>query len=98
GFGFCVALGLWLIGVDYAALWGFLATILRFVPYVGALGTISLTLAMAVIQFPSWQQPALVAAMILSLELLTNSLIEPFTYGRAAGVSTVALLISATYW
>ena len=39
--------------------------------------------------------PALVAALFVALELVTNSLIEPLTYGHSAGVSTVALLVSA---
>lgn len=98
GFGAVVALGLTLIGVDYAALWGFLAAILRFVPYVGPIVASGLAIAMAVVQFPDWTQPLLVVALFITLELFTNNVVEPLTYGRSVGVSTVALLVAATFW
>jgi predicted PurR-regulated permease PerM len=98
GFGVVVFLGLRLIGVDYAALWGVLAAALRFVPYVGSACAAFLTIGMAVIQFPDWRTPSLVAGLFLLLELITANLVEPLTYGKSAGVSTVALLVSATFW
>ncbi|MGE5193192.1 MAG: AI-2E family transporter, partial [Deltaproteobacteria bacterium] len=98
GFGLLVALGLWLLGVHYAVLWGFLAAAFRFFPYVGAIAAAGLPLCMAVIQFPDWTHPALVAGLIIALEVVTNSFVEPLTYGRSAGVSTVALLVAATFW
>ncbi len=98
GFGIVVFLGLRLIGVDYAALWGVMAAALRFVPYVGSACAAALTIGMAVIQFPGWRTPALVGGLFLLLELITANLVEPLTYGKSAGVSTVALLVSATFW
>lgn len=98
GFGLLVALGLWLIGVDYAALWGFLAAVLRFVPYVGPIAAAALAAGMAVLQFPDWTHPLLVVGLFIGLELLTNNVVEPLTYGRTVGVSTVALLVAATFW
>lgn len=98
GFGLCVFAGLSLIGVEYAALWGFLAALFRFVPYVGAFVSLTLPFGMAVIQFPGWTSPLLVVGLFVTLELVTNNLIEPLTYGKAAGISTVALLIAATFW
>lgn len=98
GFGLVVALGLSLIGVDYAALWGFLAAVLRFVPYVGAVAATSLATGMAVLQFPDWTHPLLVVGLFVALELFTNNVVEPLTYGRTVGVSTVALLVAATFW
>jgi predicted PurR-regulated permease PerM len=98
GFGFFVALGLSLIGVDYAALWGFLAAVLRFVPYVGPIAAATLAVGMAVLQFPDWTHPLLVVGLFIGLELLTNNVVEPLTYGRTVGVSTVALLVAATFW
>lgn len=98
GFGFLVFLGLSLLGVQYAVLWGFLAATLRFLPFVGVIAGAGLPICMAIIQFPDWTHPALVAALFLVLELLTNSFVEPVTYGKSAGVSTVALLVSALFW
>ena len=98
GFGFAWYLGLLAIGVDYAALWGFLAGVLRFLPYIGAPCAAALALAMAVIQFPDWTHPAIAAGVYVALELVTNYLVEPLTYGRTAGVSPVSLLVSVVFW
>jgi hypothetical protein len=98
GFGFAWYLGLLAVGVDYAALWGFLAGVLRFLPYIGAPCAAALALAMAVIQFPDWTHPAIAAGVYVALELVTNYLVEPLTYGRTAGVSPVSLLVSVVFW
>jgi predicted PurR-regulated permease PerM len=98
GFGLLVFLGLSLLGVHYAMLWGFLAAAMRFLPYVGVIVGAGLPICMAVIQFPDWTHPGLVVGLFVVLEVLTNSLVEPVTYGKSAGVSAIALLVSALFW
>ena len=97
-FGATVALGLFLIGLPYAVLWGFLAAVLRFIPYVGAwlAALMPLTLALAV--FQGWQQPLFVLALFAALEPLIFLVVEPLLYGRGTGVSDVALLVAAFFW
>src|SRR5262249_43247159 len=87
GFGLLIFLGLSLLGVHYAMLWGFLAATMRFLPYVGVIVGAGLPICMAVIQFPDWTHPGFVAGLFVVLEVLTNSLVEPVTYGKSAGVS-----------
>ena len=91
-------LGLLAIGVEYAFLWGFLAAVLRYIPYVGvwiaALPPIILSLAM----FQGWVQPLLVFGLFLTIELLASNVVEPRLYGRSIGVSEVALLVAAALW
>src|SRR5262249_36727724 len=98
GFGVLVSVGLALLGVHYAVLWGFLAGTLRFVPYLGAIVAGGLPICMAVIQFPDWTHPVLVAGLFIVLEIMTNSFIEPVTYGKSVGVSALALLVAALFW
>ena len=97
-FGVAVGLGLFLIGVPYAVTWGFLAAILRFIPYLGAFIAMLLPLVVSLAVFPGWLQPALVVGLVLVLELVTGSVMEPWLYGQSAGVSQVALLIALTFW
>lgn len=97
-FGLVVFLGLALIGVDYAVLWGVLAASLRFVPYVGPVVAASLAIGMAVLQFSDWTQPAMAAALFGIMELITYNVVEPLAYARSTGVSTTALLVAATFW
>jgi predicted PurR-regulated permease PerM len=97
-FGFAVGLGLFLIGVPYAILWGFLAAILRFIPYIGPIVSASLPSALSLAVFPGWMQPFLVISLILLLELVINMIMEPLLYGQSAGVSEVALLVAVAFW
>ena len=95
--GLALAIGLFLIGVKYAFLWGFLAAMLRYVPYVGiwlaALFPILLSLAM----FDGWWESLAVIGLFLVLELVTGNLIEPWVLGQSMGVSEVALLVIAAF-
>jgi len=97
GFGLSIALGLWIIGLPSPALWGFLAGTLRFIPYVGTVLALALPTLMAIAQPNGWWQPVLVVALFTLMELIVNS-IEPFLYGKSAGVSPVGLLVSALFW
>jgi len=100
GFGLCVALGLKVIGVEYALTWGLLAATLRFLPYIGPILAAVLPISMAFIQFPAndWFHPLAALGLFIVLELICNNIIEPLAYGHGTGVSTVAILISALFW
>ena len=97
-YGAAIGIGLFFIGVPYAVLWGFLAFVLRFIPYVGPLvaaaGPITLSLAV----FSGWQWPLVTIAVFVAVELVTYMAIEPFLYGQTAGVSQVALLVAVAFW
>jgi predicted PurR-regulated permease PerM len=97
-FGMAAGLGLFLIGVPYAILWGLLAAILRFIPYVGPTIAAVLPSALSLAAFPGWGPPLLVIGLILLLELASNMIMEPLLYGQSAGVSEVALLVAVAFW
>jgi predicted PurR-regulated permease PerM len=97
-FGLAIGLGLFLIGVPYAILWGFLAAALRFIPYIGPVVSAILPSALSLAVFPGWIQPLLVIGFILVLELASNMIMEPLLYGQSAGVSAVALLVAVAFW
>lgn len=98
GFGAGIAAGLLLFGVPYAILWGFLAAVLRFIPYVGAWLAALLLITFALAAFPTWQQPLFVAGLFVGLEMVSSFVVEPLLYGHSAGVSQVALLCSIAFW
>ena len=97
-FGVAVGLGLFLIGVPYAVIWGCLAAALRFIPYVGVFSAALLPFALSLAVFPGWLQPALVVGLFLVLDVVANMVIEPWLYGHSAGVSQVALLVAVLFW
>ncbi len=97
-FGLAVAIGLTVIGIDYALLWGFLAGTLRYIPYLGPWLAASLPLALAVLITRGWTTPLLVIGLFLVLELFSNLVMEPWLYGRNVGVSVTAALVSVAFW
>lgn len=98
GYGIAVALGLWLIGVPYAALWGFFGALLRYIPYLGPWLTAILPIMLSLLISPDWSLAIMVLAMFCVLELITNMIIEPMLYGRGIGVSQAALLVCVAFW
>jgi predicted PurR-regulated permease PerM len=97
-FGLGIGIGLFFIGLPYALLWGFLAAILRFIPYVGPWAAAAMPVILSLAVFTGWEGPLLVVGLFLVLELAANMILEPWLYGESAGVSEVALLISISFW
>ncbi len=97
-FGAAVGLGLFLIGLPYALLWGFLAGLLRFIPYVGPWLAAILPSLLALAVFDGWVQPLLVIGLFAVVEPTIFLVIEPIFYGAGAGISEVALLIAVGFW
>jgi AI-2E family transporter len=97
-YGICIAIGLYFIGVPNALLWGMLAAILRFVPYVGAWIAASFPILLAVAISPAWTMPLLTFALFLSVELLAANALEPWLYGSSTGLSPIAIIASAAFW
>ncbi len=99
-YGLALSLGLTVLGVDYAFLWGFLAGVLRYLPYIGpwVAAILPIGLSLATSSGWWWWQPLGVIGLVLVLELLSNNLMEPWLYGQSIGVSEVALLIAAAFW
>jgi predicted PurR-regulated permease PerM len=97
-FGLAVGLTLYLIGLPYAILWGFLAAVLRFIPYVGPFAAAIMPSALSLAVFEGWMWPIVVVGLFLALELLNNMVLEPLLYGESAGVSGVGLLVAIAFW
>jgi predicted PurR-regulated permease PerM len=97
-FGVAVALALFFIGLPYALLWGFLAALFRFIPYIGATLAATLPTILALAVFNDWFWPLLVLGVIFALELVNNMALEPLLYGESAGVSEVGLLVAIAFW
>jgi predicted PurR-regulated permease PerM len=97
-FGLAIGAGLWMIGLPSPFLWGILAGVLRFVPYVGAVIGLVPPLFVAFAVDPGWGSLVWTIGLFAVIEPLVGHVIEPLLYGHSAGISPVAILVAATVW
>ncbi|WP_460448448.1 AI-2E family transporter [Alsobacter sp. SYSU BS001988] len=97
-FGVVIGVGLFFIGVPSPALWGIIAAILRFVPYIGAAISAILPMALAAAVDPGWTMFLSAGALFLFVEPIVGHVIEPLVYGQSTGLSPVAVVTAATFW
>lgn len=97
-FGLIIGLGLWWIGVPSAPLWGLLAMILRFVPYIGAAIAAIFPLILAAAVGPDWSMVLWTAVLFIVVEPVAGHVVEPMLYGQSTGLSPVAVVTAAAFW
>jgi predicted PurR-regulated permease PerM len=98
GFGIVIGAGLWLIDIPSPVLWGVLAAVLRFVPYIGAILAAVVPVALGAAIDPGWTTALLVAASFVVVESLIGYVVEPILYGHSTGLSPVSVIIAAIFW
>ena len=98
GVGVVTALALWLVGMPNAILWGVVAAVLNFVPYVGAVVNIVILGLAALLSFESTAQALVVPAVFFAINMVEGNLITPMIYGRRMRLNTVALFIGLVFW
>lgn len=97
-FGTIVAIGLYFIGIPNAFLWGGLAMLLRFIPYIGSWISAIFPFIIALAISPDWTMPILTLLLFIFLDLITGNIIEPLLFASNTGISSLALIVSAVFW
>ncbi|WP_420139893.1 AI-2E family transporter [Sphingomonas sp.] len=98
GFGAIIWGGLFALGVPSPGLWGILAGLLRFVPYVGSLVAAVGPLGLAAAIDPGWSLLLWVTLLFLIVEPIIGYVIEPLLYGHSTGLSPVSVVVAALFW
>jgi predicted PurR-regulated permease PerM len=97
-FGVVIGLGLLVIGVPSPAMWGLMAGLLRFVPYIGSLLAAVAPAALAAAVDPGWGMAIAVVVLFVVVEPITGYVVEPLLYGHSTGLSPVSVIVSAIFW
>ncbi len=97
-FGCIVGVGLFFIGVPSAVVWGVLATLMRFVPYIGSPLAAALPIALAAAVDPGWSTLVWTAALFLVTEPVMGQVVEPMLYGHSTGLSPFSVVVAAIFW
>jgi predicted PurR-regulated permease PerM len=98
GVGVVTGIAMYLLGLPNAVLWGVVAAVLNFVPYVGAVANTVLLALAAFIAFEDAGRALLVPGTFLALNLIESNLVTPMIYGNRMKLNTVALFIGLVFW
>jgi predicted PurR-regulated permease PerM len=97
-FGIAIWASLAALGVPQAMLWGSLAAVLRFLPYVGAAIAALCATTFALAVDPGWALATSTLATFIVLDIITGQFLEPHLYGHATGLSPLAIVVAAIFW
>ncbi len=97
-YGFIIAIGLYFIGIPNAILWGGLAALLRFIPYLGAWISALIPCILSLAISPNWITPLLTIGLFGALDIVVANVIEPLFFSAGTGISSLALIVSAVFW
>jgi hypothetical protein len=97
-YGVVIGSALWLIGVPSPILWGVLAMLMRFVPFVGSFIAAAFPLLLAAAVDQGWSMFGITLALYVVGEIIMGNLIEPVVQGNRTGMSPLAIILSAAFW
>ncbi|WP_370086779.1 AI-2E family transporter [Ekhidna sp.] len=85
-------------GIDYALLWGFLAFVLNYIPYIGSLIAIIPPLVLGIIDSSSVSQVLMIFVCLEGVQLIMGNIIEPKLMGDSFSMNTVSVLFGFVFW
>ena len=97
-FGIAIGTALWFLGIPSPILWGVVAALMRFVPFIGAVISAAFPLILAAAVDPGWTTFGLTALMFVSAEIIMGQIIDPLVQGRATGISPLAVIFATVFW
>ena len=97
-FGVPFGIALYLIGIPNALLFGLLGMMLRFIPYAGVWIAVAMPAALAFAISDSWTPVAWTLGVFVALETLLAYVVEPWLYGKSAGLSPIAVIAAVIFW
>jgi len=98
GLGVAVATAMWLVGMPTPLLWGTMATLFNFIPYVGAIAGTAVIFVAAAASFDSVWQAFLTALLFWGLTAIEGQFVTPTVLGKTLRVGPVVVLIAIAFW
>jgi predicted PurR-regulated permease PerM len=97
-FGVFIGIALWLIGIPSPGLWGVVAALMRFVPYVGSALAAIFPVALAAMVDPGWWVLIGTAAVFIGGDIVVGQFVEPLLFGARTRLSSIAVIFGAAFW
>lgn len=97
-FGTLAGCVLYFIHVPNPFLWGLVAALLRYIPYLGIWVAACLPAMMAFAVEPGWVKVPIIFGCYAGIDVLLWNFAEPLLYGNSTGISPIAILLAAVFW
>jgi predicted PurR-regulated permease PerM len=98
GLGTATAIAMHLLGMPNALLWGVLAAVLNYVPYLGPLVVGAVIGVVGLLSQPTLADAGLAVAAYFALNLVESQLVTPIALGRRLTLSPIAILVAVSFW
>ncbi len=85
-------------GLEHAVVWGITTALLHFIPYVGPAAGLALPAAMALLQYGSWRQVAVVSGIYVALVSIQGNVVDPIFLGRQLRLNTLVVFLGSLFW
>ncbi len=95
--GVVVGVAMWMVGLQQPVVWGLLAFLLNFIPFVGNILNVILVAAMSLVTFDNLWDAALPPVILLILSLIESNGVTPLLIGRRLELNTVSQLIMVAF-
>ncbi len=96
--GMAIALGLYLAGMPNPALFGVMAFVLNFIPFLGAIAGAAITFSIGIVSLDTLSGAALVTGIYLALTSVEGQLITPYAVGRSLRLNAVVVFLMVAFW
>jgi predicted PurR-regulated permease PerM len=98
GLGLVIGMGLWALGMPTPLVWGVMATLLNFLPYIGAATTILLVAVISVISFDNLSYALIPPAFVVMCNIIEGQIVTPLVVGRRLEINAVAIFVAVAFW
>lgn len=88
----------WLVGLEFAFIWGLLQFLLNYIPMIGTIIGIAVPTLFALLQFENWNMALLVLLGVGGVQVVISSTIGPLLQGKFLSISPLVILLSVTLW
>jgi len=96
--GIVVALAMWLVGMPNPALWGVLAGLLNFVPYLGPVVTAGVILIVSLLTFEELGRALVAPILYFAINFTEGSFVTPTVLGRRLTLNPVVVFVGLVFW
>ncbi len=98
GTGLLTGIACWLLGIKFAVLWGFLAFMLNYIPYIGSLAAVVFPIILSLLQFPHSYIPLFTAISLTVIQMFMGSYLDPEMMGNRFNLSPILIIVSLFFW